>query len=152
MADIEDLLNDNDQDTELVRTLRNAIRDLKKDNKQFADQLAERAKADRSRDLSELLKSKELDPKIAKLYPGDGDVTAEAVDTWLSEFGDVFGIQQAGTAADDATVQAAQRIAAVTAGAPPAHAAIDVNAMVAEIAAAKNQTELDALYVKFGMK
>lgn len=152
MADIDDLLNDDDNDTDLVRTLRKALKDRDKEVKEFRTQLAERAKADRTRDLADLLKSKELPDKVAKLYPGDADVSAEAVDAWLSEYGDVFGIQQPGTSADSATVQAAQRIAAATAGAPPANAAIDVQSMVAEINACKNQAELDAVYAKFGMR
>lgn len=152
MAEFDDLLNDTENDTELVRTLRNALKDLKKENKEVAAQLAERAKADRSRSLADLLKEKELDPKIAKLYPGDSDVSAEALDTWLSEFGDVFGIQQAGTAADPATVTSAQRIANMSAGAPPAHAAVDVEAIAAEIRGASNPQELQAVYAKYGMK
>lgn len=152
MAEFDDLLNDTENDTELVRTLRNALKDLKKENKEVAAQLAERAKADRARSLSDLLREKELDPKIAKLYPGDSDVSAEALDTWLTEFGDVFGIQQQGTSADSATVTSAQRIANMSAGAPPAHAAVDVEAIAAEIRSAKSPGELSQVYAKYGIK
>lgn len=152
MPEFDDLLSDTDTDTELVRTLRKALKDRDKEFKEIQAQLAERAKADRSRTLADVLKEKGVSEKVAKLYPDNSDATPEAVDSWLAEFGDVFGIEQAGTAADDATVDAARRIANASAGAPPAAAATDIASLAAEIAAAKTPAEYQAVLARIGMK
>jgi Xaa-Pro aminopeptidase len=151
MSELDVFLNDNDADTELVRTLRKALRDAEKERKDLQTQLAERTKADRTRNLADVLKEKGLSEKVAKLYPGDAEPTAEAVDAWLAEYGDVFGIEQPGTAADAETVTAAQRIANASAGAPPAHTATDISSLMAEIKSAKTPEEYQAALAKLGM-
>jgi hypothetical protein len=151
MSEFDAFLNDNENDTELVRTLRNALRTAEKERKDLQKDLAERAKSDRTRTLADVLREKGVSEKVAKLYPSDAEPTAEAVDAWLSEYGDVFGIEQPGTAADEATVTAAQRIANASAGAPPAHTATDISSLVAEISAAKTPAEYQAALTKLNM-
>ena len=152
MPEFDDLLNDTDNDTELVRNLRKALKDRDKEVKEIQADLAKRAKADRERDLTSVLKEKGVSEKVAKLYPGDAEPTAEAVDAWLSEYGDVFGIEQPGTAADQSTVTAAQRISQASAGAPPAHMATDIEALAAEISSAKTPAEYNAALAKLNMR
>lgn len=152
MPEFDDLLSDTDNDTELVRNLRRALKDKDKEHKEIVAQLAERAKHDRSRSLADVLKEKGLPEKVANLYPEHAEPTADAVDVWLSEYGDVFGISQTGTSADPATVDAARRMAAASAASPPAHAATDVEALAAEIAAAKTPAEYQAALAKLNMQ
>jgi len=151
MSELDELLGDNDGDTELVRTLRKALKDRDKEFKELQADLAKRAKADRDRDLANVLREKGVSEKVAKLYPGDAEPTAEAVDAWLVDYADVFGIEQPGTAADQATVTAAQRIAQATAGAPPAHQATDIQALADEIANAKTPEEYNKVLAKLNM-
>jgi hypothetical protein len=92
MPELDDLFNDSDSDTELVRTLRKALKERDKEHKELQSELAKRAKVDRSRSLADVLKDKGLPEKVANLYPQDAEPTAEAVDAWLGEYGDVFGI------------------------------------------------------------
>lgn len=44
--------------------------------------------------ISDLLKEKKYDAKVAKLIPKDVAPTAEAVKAWLDEYGDIFNIKQ----------------------------------------------------------
>lgn len=150
MAEYDDLLSETENDPELVRTLRKALKDKDKEFKEIQAQLAERAKTDRTRSLADVLKEKGVPDKVAKLYPEHAEVTADAVDSWLSEFGDVFGIEQSGTA-DSATVEAARRMANASAGAPPGNVSTDIAALTAEIAAAKTPAEYEAALAKLGM-
>jgi hypothetical protein len=152
MPEFDDLLSDTDTDTELVRNLRRALKDKDKETKEIQAQLAQRSKLDRSRSLADVLKDKGLPEKVANLYPEHAEPTAEAVDAWLGEYGDVFGIPQTGTSADEATVDAARRMSAASAAAPSAHAATDVTALAAEIAAAKTPAEYQAVLAKLNMQ
>ena len=151
MSELDELLGETDSDTDLVRTLRKALKDRDKEFKALQDDLAKRAAADRQRDLAGVLTQKGLPEKVAKLYPKDAEPTAEAVDAWLVDYADVFGIEQQG-AADAATVNSAQRIAQASAGAPPAAAATDIQALAAEIAAAKTPEAYQAALAKLNMK
>lgn len=152
MPELDDLFNDSDSDTELVRTLRKALKERDKEHKELQSELAKRAKVDRSRSLADVLTAKGLPEKVANLYPQDAEPTADAVDAWLGEYGDVFGIEQQGTAANDETVNAARRMANASAGAPSAHQATDVAALAAEIAAAKTPAEYQAVMAKLNMQ
>jgi len=152
MSEFDDLLNDSDNDTDLVRTLRKALKERDKEVKEIRSDLDKRAKNDRDRSLADVLKEKGISEKVAKLYPGDAEPTAEAVDAWLVDYADVFGIEQPGTAADEATVTAAQRISNASAGAPPAHMATDIASLAAEISSAKTPAEYQAALAKLGMK
>jgi hypothetical protein len=148
-----DLFNDDANDTDLVKSLRKALKDKDKALREKDDILATYSKKERASSLADVLKEKGLDSKVTKLYPADAETTPEAVDAWLAEFGDLFGIQQQnGTTADEETQQAAARIAGASANAPSGNAAFDVQSLVAEIANAKNDTELAAAYAKAGLK
>lgn len=151
MPELDDLINDSDADTDLVRTLRKALKEKDKEHKELQKELTERAKLDRTRTLADVLKAKGLPDKVAKLFPDHSEPTAEAVDEWLTEYADVFGIDTSGSAADPATQDAARRISAASAGAPPASAATDVRQLAAEIAAAKTPEEYKAALAKLNM-
>lgn len=148
-----DLFNDDANDSDLIKSLRKALRDKDKAIKEKDEVLGEYSKKARASSLADVLKEKGLDnPKITKLYPADADTTPEAVDAWIAEFGDVFGIEQQASTADEGTQSAARDIAGASAQAPPGNAAFDVNALVAEIQNAKNEEELAAAYAKAGLK
>lgn len=148
-----DLFNDDPSDSDLIKSLRKALKDAAKTIKEKDDVLGEYSKKARASSLADVLKEKGLDnPKITKLYPADAETTPEAVDAWLTEFGDVFGIDRQESTADTASQNAARDIAGASANAPAGNASFDVNALVAEIQNAKNETELAAAYEKAGLK
>ena len=104
---------DNEDGGNLVAQLRKQLREAKKEAAEAAaERDTLRVKA-RTADLSEVVKSKGLDPRVAKLYPKDAEATPEAVDAWVSEFGDLFGLQPNEPAEPDVPadeIAASQRI------------------------------------------
>lgn len=77
----------------LVKDLRKQLREMQKQLNELSDENTTLKTSKRSTDLTDLVKSKGLDPKVANLYPKDSDVSAEALDAWLSEYGSVFGVK-----------------------------------------------------------
>jgi hypothetical protein len=104
---------DNDS---LIKQLRKAERSKDKQLKELQAQLNEFKSLQRETTVKSVLESKGLSPKVAKLLPADLEPTAEAVDGWLSEFGDVFGIQQSAPV-EQPSLAALRQIDQVTAGA-----------------------------------
>lgn len=103
-------------ETTLLRQLRKQLKDAQKRDAEREAELAQLRGQNRERSLSEVLSTKGLSSKVAKLYPKDAEATPEAVDAWLSEYGDVFGVQAeqpAQTAVDEDSITAHQRIAGV---------------------------------------
>jgi len=151
---LDALLADGDNDSDLVKSLRKALRESNKSLRDVQESLDKQAKATRSTTLSVLLKEANLPEKAAKFFPADQDVTKENVAKWLEEDGDLFGYQpQSGSStASEEEQAAAQRMTSVTGQAPPAHQAFDPMTLVAEIQNAKTPAELDAIYAKAGMK
>lgn len=148
-AELDALLQDDANDSDLVKNLRKALKEANTKRAEAERTLAERAKTDRTRALADVLKEKGVPEKAAKYFPADVDPTPEAVDKWLEEDGDLFGVAK--QEVDPEVQQAAQRITGATASAPIGTQVMDVNALVAEMRAAKNPEELAAVYAKAGM-
>ena len=87
MSDYDDQL----EGTELVRQLRSQLKAQKKASDEALEELKGFRQEQRTRTLASKLTEKGLNPKVASLIPTD----VEDVDTWLTEYGDVFGIKQA---------------------------------------------------------
>lgn len=151
MPDIDDLFETDANDSDLVKTLRGALKAMTKEKNETAARLADIEKGARSRTLADVFKDKGLDPKAAGLYPKDADASAEAVETWLGEYGELFGLEKSESAASGDTQNAASRLAQVTASAPNSTQSYDVDALAAEMAAAKNPAELAAAMSKAGL-
>ena len=85
-----------EQDNNVVRQLRKALKAEQARNKQFQEQLDTLSKANRERIVQDVLSSKGLKnpSKVARLIPQDLEPTADAVSAWLTEFADVFGLEQ----------------------------------------------------------
>jgi hypothetical protein len=90
---LDALLADGDNDSDLVKSLRKALRESNKSLREVQESLDKQAKATRSTTLSVLLKEANLPEKAAKFFPADQDVTKENVAKWLEEDGDLFGYQ-----------------------------------------------------------
>jgi hypothetical protein len=86
----DEIFDDEDSNgNDLPKKLRQQIKALQKERDEFAQELNSLRTEARKRSLAETLQDKGLSPKIAAFVPAD--VEGEALDTWLSEFGDVFG-------------------------------------------------------------
>ena len=116
MSDLDDLFRETDNDSDLVKSLRKALKEANTKRAEAQAELDRRSKADRTRSLADVLKEKGVSEKAAKYFPADVDPTPEAVDKWLDEDGDLFGFQR--QSVSNETRDAAQRITNATAGAP----------------------------------
>lgn len=77
-------------DSNAMKELRKAHREAQKRNKEMAAQLEALQSSLRERSVRDILESKKLPSKVGALIPKD-ITSAEDVESWLDEFGDVFG-------------------------------------------------------------
>lgn len=95
---MSDIWNDDvdfEDEGDLVKQLRKALRDGKKASEDQAKELAELRKSTRQTNVSSILNGMGLNPKVAKLIPSDVDASEESVKAWVEDFGDVFNLQPA---------------------------------------------------------
>lgn len=88
----DDLYDDQPTDTELVRSLRQQLREQNKALKAATKRLEELEHENRASKLADILKGQGVNPKIAKLLPADIEATQDAVAKWLDDYADVFNI------------------------------------------------------------
>jgi len=93
--------------------LRKALKKAQKEREAIEAELNKMRSDLRARQVKDVLASKGVPDKLAKLIPSDID-TPEQIDSWLSEYSDVFGIQKQEEAVqptvDEETINANQRI------------------------------------------
>lgn len=109
------------QESNAMKELRKAYKAAQKSNKELQEQLNSLQSSLRERSVKDVLASKGLPEKIAKFIPADA-TSAEEVEAWLSENGDVFGVQAATEEQPQQVnpeLQAWQRIAATQAAGQP---------------------------------
>ena len=83
---------DTQGDTNAMRELRKAYKKLQAEKKELAESLEAMQSSLRERSVKDVIASKGLPEKVAALIPKDA-TTSEEVEAWISEYGDVFGIQ-----------------------------------------------------------
>lgn len=100
-----------DDDTEQQHSdgpaaLRQAYKKLQKQSEAMAAELKTLRTQTRVSSVADLLKSQNVNPKVAKLIPSDIEATEAGIKGWLEEFGDVFNIQteSAGTGDPDGSI------------------------------------------------
>lgn len=108
-----------------MKELRKAYKAAQKQNKEMQEQLAQMQSALRERSVKDVLASKGLPEKIAAFIPNEA-TSAEEVESWLSEYGDVFGIQSGSDSSEgqpqqeaSPELQALSRIAATQSSGQP---------------------------------
>jgi hypothetical protein len=136
---------DDDTTTDVVGQLRKVNRALEKRAKELEQELSGLKTQTRQRTVKDVLQAKGLNPKIAAFIPQDIDTSEEAINQWVSEYGDVFGIQtpsegKPAQKSPDVLAQARINNMVATGTAPD----IDEDAF-AKIASAKTKEDLDAL-------
>ena len=80
------------QESNAMKELRKAYKAAQRQNKELAEQLSQMQSSLRERSVKDVLASKGLPEKIAKFIPSEA-TSAEDVEAWLAENGDVFGVQ-----------------------------------------------------------
>lgn len=86
----------NDQGHDAVTQLRKVNKTLEKRAKELEQELNNLQKQNRQRTVKDVLQAKGVNPKIAAFIPPDVDTTEDGISAWLNEYGDVFGMEQAG--------------------------------------------------------
>lgn len=120
MSDVD---NEFDDDATETQSKGNALRQqnskLASEKKALEEQLAQLIEKDRARTIADVLRDKQANPKLAKYVARDveGDVTAEAVEKWLEEEGELFGYNKP-DAEEDPDAEQAARISQASSQAP----------------------------------
>ena len=78
---------------DLVKQLRKAAKQKDKELQELRAQFEGVSKAQRERNIKDVLESRGVNSKIAKFIPSDLDPTEESLSKWLDDNGDVFGFQ-----------------------------------------------------------
>lgn len=133
------------QDSTAMRELRKADRAKAKRITELETQLASLSGAARERTVGEVLRARNLNPKIASFIPADVEATEDAVGKWLDEYGDVFGAAtQAPPSEEDAQATLAQ-LRQIDSMASGLHVPSGVSDIASRIASVNSKEELDAL-------
>ena len=128
-----------DNPTDLVKQLRKQLKMEQKRAKELEQKVSEFSSKERQSVISKVLEERGVNPKVAKLIPSDVDASdAAALNAWLEEYGDAFGIQM--TEQPSQNLEGLKRINSATAS-----ASADVPANDFDAAMARIQTE-DELY------
>jgi hypothetical protein len=94
---------------DLVKQLRKAAKQKDKELAELRAQFEGVSKAQRERNIKDVLESRGVNSKIAKFIPSDLDPTEESLSKWLDDNGDVFGFQA--TESNQSVVDPAQAAA-----------------------------------------
>ena len=89
--DEDDDVTTSDNSNDLVKQLRKATKQKDKELAELRAQFENVSKAQRERNIKDVLESRGVNSKIAKFIPSDLDPTEESLSKWLDENGDVFG-------------------------------------------------------------
>lgn len=131
---------------DVLKKVRRAERAKDKQLKELQSELESLRKFQREATVSKVLQEKGINPKIAAFIPADLETTQEALNSWLEQYGDVFGVvpQQSQSPVDANDLAALRQIDAATSGAISPD---DVNDSFSTIINAQNKEELmDFLY------
>jgi hypothetical protein len=90
--DEEEIIQSQQSDSDLLKQLRKELKNKSKMLSEMEGQLSSINTEQRQNVIKSVLESKGVSPKIAKFIPQDLDASPEAVDTWIQENADVFGL------------------------------------------------------------
>jgi hypothetical protein len=99
----DDLTIEQPDDSALAKDLRKQLREARKELAQRDTEIGTLRDEKRASTVTDVLKGKGVDVKVAALIPKDIESTAEAIEKWLTEWAGVFNIsiqEELGTAAE----------------------------------------------------
>lgn len=85
---------ENPNDSEGFKALRKAHKEQGTQLKEALDRLTALEAEKKSQNVYEALANRGLDPRVAKFYPKDAATDDAAVDSWVTENGELFGSRQ----------------------------------------------------------
>lgn len=99
---------------DLVSQLRKATKKKDKQLKELMEELNSIKSSQRTNSIKSVLAERNLNPKIANFIPSDLDASPEAIDNWIAENAEVFGlkVEKPQVAPDVATLRQIDAIAA----------------------------------------
>jgi hypothetical protein len=114
--EMEDSRQRQSSDSDLLKQLRKELRTKTKLLSEMETQLTTIKSEQRNVTIKSVLESKGVSPKIAKFIPQDIEPSAEAVESWIIDNADVFGLTVQ-TPSEEPSLAALRQIDAVTANA-----------------------------------
>jgi hypothetical protein len=115
--DDEDVIQSQQSESDLLKQLRKELKIKSKVLSEMEGQLSSIKTEQRQNVIKSVLESKGVSPKIAKFIPADIDASPEAVDNWIADNADVFGLTVQTPAEVQPDLAALRQIDAVTANA-----------------------------------
>lgn len=99
---------------DLVSQLRKATKKKDKQLKELMEELNSIKSSQRANSIKSVLAERNLNPKIANFIPSDLDASPEAIDNWIAENAEVFGlkVEKPQVAPDVATLRQIDAVAA----------------------------------------
>ena len=110
----EEELESEETGGDLVSQLRKATKKKDKQLKELMEELNSIKSSQRTNSIKSVLAERNLNPKIANFIPSDLDASPEAIDNWIAENAEVFGlkVEKPQVAPDVATLRQIDAIAA----------------------------------------
>ena len=115
--DEEDVIPSQQSESDLLKQLRKELKNKSKMLSEMEGQLSSIKTEQRQNVIKSVLESKGVSPKIAKFIPSDIEASPEAVDNWIADNADVFGLTVQTPADVQPDLAALRQIDAVTANA-----------------------------------
>ena len=135
---------------DLVKQLRKAAKQKDKELAELRAQFEGVSKAQRERNIKDVLESRGVNSKIAKFIPSDLDPTEESLSKWLDDNGDVFGFatESNQSVVDPAQAAAYKRMNSVTEQGLTPYASDDI---MRRLMSANSKEELDEVIRQSGL-
>jgi hypothetical protein len=142
--DLEDEFDDEPQPSrrsnpdDALKKVRRADRAKEKRIRELESELSSLRKFQRDSVVQSVLNEKGVNAKVASFIPSDLDTSAEAINLWLEQNADVFGIQlnRQESVLNDEDISALRQIDGVTSGALSVEASNDLMSMIANASSA----------------
>jgi hypothetical protein len=115
--ELEDSRQRHNSDSDLLKQLRKELKTKTKILSEMETQLSSIKSEQRQNVIKSVLESKGVTPKIAKFIPADVEASPEALDNWIADNADVFGLTVQTPANAQPDLAALRQIDAVTANA-----------------------------------
>jgi hypothetical protein len=110
-------VNNQQSDSDLLRQLRKELKTKSKMLSEMEGQLSTIKSEQRQNVIKSVLESKGVSPKIAKFIPQDVEPSAEALESWIEENADIFGLTVQTPSEQTPSLAVLRQIDAVTANA-----------------------------------
>ena len=149
--DEDDITTSSNDGNDLVKQLRKANKQKEKELAELKAQFEGVSKAQRERNIKDVLESRGVNSKIAKFIPSDLDPTEESLSKWLDDNGDVFGFQTTEsnqTVVDPAQAAAYKRMNDATGQAQTPDSSDDI---LRKLMSANSKEELDEVIRMSGL-